>query len=175
MGFVLAGLGHLYVGEYARAALVFVSAVAAAVGVYLAGPIGLVSLAILVFSARDAHLGARHLNEERRPRPLSGGIWAVVLVAAVVLTVGIAIGSSGASGASNTGDIEGQIKPDLERQLQDRLSDPSLTVDSVSCVNDSASGGTCLAAVSDATGSDNVSITYSVDASSGDMLWRVTP
>ena len=180
LGFVIAGLGHLYVGEHGRAALIFASAIAAAVGAYLGPPaLGLAALIVLVFSVRDAYSGAQHFNQTGVTRPLAGGLWAIAGLAAAALTVGIAIDSSsgggalGGGGKVDTGALEDQIKPELQRQLRVNTTDDSVSVDNITCIGGSGLSGTCLADVSDSTGaSDHVSISYSVDPDTGDAIWH---
>lgn len=175
LGLLIAGLGHLYVGEYGRAALIFASAVAAAIGMTVAGGgAALVGLAILIFSIWDARGGASHLNETKTTRPLAGPVWAVVAVGAIALTIGLV--SASGSGSVDTAAVADRIRPDLESQLQDQVPDAAVTVDGVRCVSADSSGGTCLADVSDSLGNTSkLSITYTVDSGTGQVLWQSQP
>lgn len=174
LGILIAGLGHFYVGEVARGLAILASLVMAAVGVALLGAEATpVALAFVALSARDAYKGAQRLNDQGWPaRPVSGLLWGALGLGATILIVGmIHVGSE--PGGSDTGKVEAAIQPELERQLQARVPDATVTVESVDCVSADDTGGTCLAKVRDDLGNDErLSISYTVDTSSGDVLWQ---
>jgi predicted DNA-binding transcriptional regulator YafY len=98
-------------------------------------------------------------------------VWAIVALGAVALMIGFATAPT--RGRSDAAAVADQIKPELERQLQEQATDATVTVTDVTCVGGSSSGGTCLADVSDSLGNEqHVSISYTVDASTGEMIWH---
>ena len=181
LGLLLAGLGHFYIGEIARGVLILGSVLAVAVGLALLDSTATVlGIALLIATANDARRGAHAINDGAQPRKVTGPMWAALGVAVTVLIIGLAAdpggGSTGGlagSGRLDPDEVEASISPELQRQLQDRVPDGVVSVDSVDCVAADERGGSCLAAVSDSLGNDTtVSITFTVDRTSGEMLWH---
>lgn len=172
LGFLFTGLGHLYVGELVRAALLLASVGLIVIGSELgAEPVYGLAVIVWIFSIVDARRGAEHRNEGGRARSPKGGIWAIAAIGAIGLTIGVA--TAPASGLADAASIADQIRPELERQLQAQITDATVSVSDVSCVAESSSGGTCLAEVSDSLGNqERVSITYSQDSTTGQMIWH---
>jgi TM2 domain-containing membrane protein YozV/RNA polymerase subunit RPABC4/transcription elongation factor Spt4 len=185
LGFLIAGLGHMYLREFGRGILIFVSALMVGTGLALLdSSAAFLSLLIPVLSSRDAYLGAKALNNGDRPRQVTGLLWGVGGVALTLMIIGSvgysdggAGGGAGAGGGTGAGidtaAVEGEIRPELERQLQAGVPDATVTVDSVDCVAASAEAGSCIAAVSDSLGNDtSVGINFTVDANSGEFIWK---
>jgi hypothetical protein len=180
LGLLLAGLGHFYIGEVGRGLLILGGVLAAGIGLGLLNATAtIIGVALLVVSAVDAHRGAVAINDGTPSRSVSGRMWAGLGIAVTILVIALANlddgTGSGVTGPAriDTGVVESSITPELERQLQDQTPDATVTVDSVSCVAPGGAGGSCVADVSDNLGNtSNVSITFTVDSSTGDMVWH---
>jgi hypothetical protein len=79
------------------------------------------------------------------------------------------------SSTPSTSKIEHDLRPALERQLQQRAGSAGrVTVHAVSCVRQSDSHASCLANVSASDGSRaKVAVTVDIDPDTGKTLWQV--
>jgi hypothetical protein len=179
LSFLIAGLGHLYLREFGRGILILISALTVSAGFLLLGDEATwLTLPVLAFSARDAYVGAKAINDGHAPRQVSGPLWAVLGLAVTFLIVGAIVYDESTDFTTGGGRIdvdrvESAIEPDLERQLQDQVPDAVVTVASVSCAAASATEGTCTADVSDDLGySEAVPISFTVDPDTGEFVWQ---
>jgi hypothetical protein len=138
----------------------------------LGGGVGILALPIWIYAFIDSHRAVENFNHGLAPRTSGGGVIAACVVGVAVLVLGVAVSQTGA--AIDTDSIEGQIAPELERQLQDQVPDATVSVTSVSCIAETGRHGTCIADVDDDLGqTEHVPIDFSVNGS-GDALWHTT-
>lgn len=96
----------------------------------------------------------------------------VVAVAAAVALVGCAeTGAGGGSAADRLAELEGAIKPDLQKQL--REEDKSARVSSVSCVEESDSKARCFARARYLDTTTRMAINVTYDKSGEGYIWEV--
>ncbi len=100
LGFLVSGLGHFYVGEHGRGAILLASVIAAGAATGLAGTGALALIVIYLVAIIDAVRGARHHNEGMAPRGITGGFWAILALALVSVAIAVNQADSADLGSS---------------------------------------------------------------------------
>jgi hypothetical protein len=199
---VVSGAGHLYVRERLRASTFVLAAAAVAVGALLGhGDAGLVALGLaaplVLASMFDARRAAKAYNEARPARGINFGVVGIVAIGAASLSLGITsnldrstparlaektVTTAGTAAVSSTtlpsGDngsaIAEQVKPNLQRAIQAKVTDATVTVKTVDCLARTDTTGSCSVYVVDSLGNKR---TFPLDyrvASAGNVRWKIT-